>query len=95
MSGNGTFSSNSTRRSYTSHELTYQRLGKVLAGLGYTLNKQHGSHIVFRRKGSPSLILPWRRPQDKVDRTRLAGVYQLVSGSGVATRQKLDELLSK
>jgi len=62
--------------------------------LGYSAEKQAGSHIVFRRKGRPSVLLPWRSDAQTVDETRLEGVYQIVSGGGVASRRKLDELLN-
>jgi len=94
MVENGTSSSNSNRKSFTSREPSYKHLAEVLAKLGYRIEKRAGSHVVFRRKGNPSLVLPWRAATQKVDRTRLAGVYQMVSGGGVATRQKLDELLN-
>ena len=94
MVGNGTSSSNSTRKSRTSRKLSYGQLANALVKLGYSLERQRGSHIVFRRKGSPSLVLPWLSAKRQIDGTRLAGVYQMVSSSGVATRQELDQLLN-
>jgi predicted RNA binding protein YcfA (HicA-like mRNA interferase family) len=75
--------------------LNYGHLADVLSRLGYRSNFQRGSHIVFTRKGKPSLVLPWRSAKQRVDKARLAGVYQLVSGTGVATRQRLDLLFSE
>jgi hypothetical protein len=95
MAGKGTSSGRSRRRSPTSREITYGHLATVLAKLGYRSQEQPGSHVVYLRSGRPSLILPWRAASSRIDSTRLAGVYQLVTGTGVATRQRLDELFGE
>lgn len=77
-----------------SHRPNYARLEEVLSELGYGVEKRPGSHILFRRKGYPSVLLPWKNATEKVDGTRLAGVYQLVSSRGLAVRHRLDELLN-
>ena len=92
MAEKGTSSGRSRRRSPTSREITYGHLATVLAKLGYRSQEQPGSHVVYLRSGKPSLVLPWRSASSRIDSTRLAGVYQLVTGTGVATRQRLDEL---
>jgi predicted RNA binding protein YcfA (HicA-like mRNA interferase family) len=78
---------------FTPRDLSYGHLAKVLEKLGYQSKGIPGSHVVFSYRGKPSVLLPWRRANNKVDETRLAGVFQLVSAGGVASRRELEQLL--
>jgi predicted RNA binding protein YcfA (HicA-like mRNA interferase family) len=77
-----------------SRTVTYGVLSHALEGLGYEKVPAQGSHVVFVHPNSKAhLFLPWRLPSQKVDITRLTGVFELVESAGVASREAVRSAL--
>ena len=86
-----------TRRSNSTakkHPVTYGSLSRALEQLGYLKVPAIGSHVVFvHSKSDARIYLPWRQSSQKVDDARLAGVFELVSAGGVASRDAVRTVL--
>jgi hypothetical protein len=83
-----------SRSSSTKPNLNYAGLTRALRSLGYAESRD-AAHVVFSHpKAHVSLILPPRRQTERVDSTRMAGVYQLVASGGVVSREDLDAAIA-
>lgn len=77
-----------------SRAITYGHLSHALEGLGYERREAKGRLIMFvHSKTKAAVILPWRSASQKIDPTRLAVVYQLVSAGDVANLEVLEDAL--